>query len=63
LQDYAALCLANGCLRFWVLDRNTKTVTVIQRDGSRRTFGLGETALAAFGGDSLSIAEIFETAG
>jgi Uma2 family endonuclease len=61
LQDYAALCLANGCLQFWILDRDTKSVTVIQRDGSRQTYGLGETlSLAAFGGDSLSVGEIFE---
>ena len=60
LQDYAALCLANGCLQFWVLDRNAKSVTVVHRDGSRQTFGVGETlSLAAFGGDSLSVAEIF----
>jgi Uma2 family endonuclease len=25
LQDYAALCLANGCIQFWILDRNTKS--------------------------------------
>ncbi len=61
LQDYAALCLANGCVQFWILDRNTKSVTVIQRDGSRQTFGIGETlSLAAFGGESLTVAEIFE---
>jgi Uma2 family endonuclease len=61
LQDYAALCLANGCIQFWILDRNTKSVTVIERDGRRQTFGIGETlSLAAFGGESLSVAEIFE---
>ncbi|MGA7237345.1 MAG: Uma2 family endonuclease [Bryobacteraceae bacterium] len=61
MQDMASLCLANGCIQFWILDRNTKSVTVIQRDGSRQTFGIGETlSLAAFGGESLSVAEIFE---
>lgn len=60
LQDYAALCLANGCLQFWILDRDTKSVTVLHRDGSRQTFGLGESlSLAAFGGDSLTVDEIF----
>jgi Uma2 family endonuclease len=29
LQDYAALCLANGCLQFWILDRDTKFGTVL----------------------------------
>ena len=60
LQDYAALCLANGCIQFWILDRNSKSITVLQRDGSRQTFGIGESlSLKAFGGDSLSVDEIF----
>jgi Uma2 family endonuclease len=60
LQDYAAVCLANGCIQFWILDRNTQSVTVIQPDGSRQTFGIGDTlSLAAFGGESLAVAEIF----
>jgi Uma2 family endonuclease len=59
-QDYAALCLANGCLQFWILDRDTKSVTVLYCDDSRQTFSFGENvSLAAFGGDSLSVAEIF----
>lgn len=61
MQDMASLCLANGCIQFWILHRNTKSVAVIQRDGSRQTFGIGETlSLDAFGGESLSVAEIFE---
>lgn len=60
LQDYAALCLANGCLQFWIPDHDSKSVTVIERDSSRQTFGVGETvSLAAFDGKSLAIAEIF----
>lgn len=60
LQDYAALCLATGCLQFWILDRDSKSVTVIQRDGSRQTFGIGDAIpLAAFGGESLAVAETF----
>lgn len=60
LQDYAALCLANGCREFWLVDRDAKTVTVLQRDGSRKTYGIGESLpLAAFGGDALPVAEIF----
>jgi Uma2 family endonuclease len=61
LQDVASLCLANGSIQFWILDHVTKSVTVIQRDGSRQTYGIGETlSLAAFGSDSLSVAEIFD---
>jgi len=60
LQEKAALCLAKGSIEFWILERDPKSVTVIQRDGSRQTFGIGETlSLAAFGGSSLTVAEIF----
>jgi hypothetical protein len=52
--------LAKGCIQFWLLDGKTESVTVIQRDRSRQTFGVGETlSLVAFGGESLSVAEIF----
>ena len=46
LQDLASLCLANGSLEFWIVDRDTQSVTVIQRDGSRRTFGRRRDAFA-----------------
>ena len=60
LEAYASLCLANGCLEFWLVDRDTQSVTVLQRDGNRKTYVPTETLpLAAFGGDSLSVAEIF----
>ncbi len=60
LQDYASLCLANGCIQFWVLEREPRSVTVIQRDGSRKTHLPGESIpLDAFGGKSLAVAEIF----
>ncbi len=60
LQDLASLCLANGSIEFWVADRDSRFLTVIQRDGSRRTFGVGESlSLAAFGGGSLDVAEFF----
>jgi Uma2 family endonuclease len=60
LQEKASLCLANGTIEFWILERDPKSVTVIQRNGSRQTFGMADTlSLAAFGGSSLSVAEIF----
>lgn len=60
LQIYTALCLNSGSIQFWVLERRTKTVNVYHRDGSKQTFGLGESIpLDAFGGDSLPVAEIF----
>ncbi len=60
LELYASLCLANGCIEFWLVDRDSKTVTVLQRDGRRKTYGAGESLpLAAFGGDALPVAEIF----
>jgi Uma2 family endonuclease len=60
LQEFASLCLANGAIEFWIVDRILKLITVVQRDGSRRVYGAGEEiSLAAFGGGSLSAAAVF----
>ena len=61
LQELASLCLANGAIQFWIVDRSLKSITVVQRDGSRETYGVGaEISLAAFGGASLAVAAAFE---
>lgn len=61
LQQYAALCLANGCIQFRVLERKTKSVTVFHGDASRRIFIVGESIpLDAFGGDALEVAQVFQ---
>ena len=33
LREYAALCLANGCEEFWVVDHKAETVTVTDKNG------------------------------
>jgi Uma2 family endonuclease len=61
LQELASLCLSNGAIEFWIVDRVLKSITVIQRDGSRETYGVGTgISLAAFGGASLAVAAVFE---
>jgi Uma2 family endonuclease len=60
LQELASLCLANGTIEFWIADRILKSITVIQRDGSRKVYGVkDEISLAALGGGSLAVAAIF----
>jgi hypothetical protein len=55
------LCLNHGGVECWLVDRKRKSVTVIQKDGSTAVYTPGtEIPLAAFGGDSLSVAAIFE---
>jgi Uma2 family endonuclease len=61
LQELASLCLANGAIQFWIVDRIPKSIAVVQRDGSRQVYGVGdEISLAAFGGGSLAVADVFK---
>ena len=61
LQELASLCLANGAIEFWIVDRSLKSITVVQRDGSRETHGIdAKISLAAFGGASLAVKAVFE---
>src|SRR5580658_4135661 len=30
LQEFASLCLANGAIEFWIVDRTVKSITVVQ---------------------------------
>jgi Uma2 family endonuclease len=61
LQQTVSLCLNHGGVECWLVDRKRKSVTVIQKDGSTAVYTPGtEIPLAAFGGDSLSVAAIFE---
>jgi Uma2 family endonuclease len=61
LQELASLCLANGAIEFWIVDRLLKSITVVQQDGSRETYGVDATiSLAAFGGASLAVKAVFE---
>jgi len=61
LQELASLCLANGAIEFWIVDRALKLITVVQRDGSRQSYGIdAEISLAAFGGRNLAVNAVFE---
>jgi Uma2 family endonuclease len=60
LQRLATLCLANGGWEFWIVDQANRTVTAIQRDGAATAYVIGQhISLAAFGGDTLSVSDIF----
>jgi Uma2 family endonuclease len=60
LAETASLCLANGAVQFWVLDVDRVSITVMHRDGTTSVFGRGQgIPLTAFGGESLSVDEIF----
>ena len=63
LQEKASLCLLNGTIEFWIVESEPDSVTTIQRDGTRKTYVIGESIpLKAFGGDTLEVAEIFADA-
>jgi Uma2 family endonuclease len=60
LQERASVCLNHGAVQFWILDEEQRTVAVLQKDGSRVVYGVGDRVpLPAFGSDSLSVDEIF----
>jgi Uma2 family endonuclease len=61
LRELVSLCLANGAVECWLVDRKKKSVTVIRKDGSTVVYEPGsDIPLAAFGSDLLSVAAIFE---
>jgi len=60
LQELAALCLANGCLEFWILDMDSRTVSVVRSQGFAEVYAAGSAIpLSAFGGGELAVDEIF----
>ena len=61
MRERAALCLANGCCEFWVLDETKRQVAVSMPDGSVTVYHSGDVIpLRLFGGASLAVDEIFE---
>jgi Uma2 family endonuclease len=61
LRELVSLCLANGTLECWLVDRKKESITVIRKDGSTSVYQPGsEIPLTAFGSDSLPVAGIFE---
>jgi Uma2 family endonuclease len=43
INEKIALCLANGCREFWVVDRRLRQITVSTPDGIARTYRSGES--------------------
>ena len=60
LRETASLCLANGCLEFWVVDLDARSITVTRQDGSTSMQASGDSLpLAAFGADTLPVSQVF----
>jgi Uma2 family endonuclease len=60
IREYAALCLANGCEEFWVVDHDKKTVTVTRKNGQSVEYSKGMAVpLALLGDASLGVDPIF----
>ena len=61
LRKTVSLCLANGSIECWIVERQRKPIIVLRKDGT--TFlceGNTEIPLTAFGSDALPLADIFE---
>jgi Uma2 family endonuclease len=60
VREYAALCLANGCEEFWVLDQNGKTVTVTRKNAPPVQYSKGmQVPVSLLGGASIAVDVIF----
>jgi Uma2 family endonuclease len=60
LRQRAIFCLGRGAMEFWIVDTTRKSVTVFHPDGVPAVFSTGDAIpLTAFGGESLSVDEIF----
>jgi len=60
LRERASLCLANGCLEFWMVDGKSRTITVITPDGKSVEYTMADRIpLSLFGGEPLAVADVF----
>jgi len=60
VREYAAVCLANGCEEFWVIDHDHKTLTVTHKDGRSTQYSAGMyVSLGLFEGANLPVDSIF----
>jgi hypothetical protein len=48
INEKAALCLANGCREFWVVDHRLLQIAISTPDGIARTYRSGESIPLAF---------------
>jgi Uma2 family endonuclease len=51
IQEKADLCLANGCLQFWVVDSRLRQIAVSTPDGLTRIYRSGESIPLVFAGN------------
>jgi Uma2 family endonuclease len=60
LRETVSLCLNNGALECWLVDRKNQAVTVIRKDGTTSIYERGaEIPLTAFDSGALPVADIF----
>lgn len=60
LQELVAVCLANGSAECWIVDPDTKSISVLRRDETRQIYNPGDTVpLKSFGAAELSVDEVF----
>ena len=58
IREYAALCLANGCEEFWVIDHSQNTVTCKNGQSIQYSQGM-EVPLPLLSGTSIAVDLIF----
>jgi Uma2 family endonuclease len=60
INEKAALCLANGCRQFWVVDSRLRQIAVSTPDGLTRTYRSGESIPLVFAGNQpLTVDSVF----
>jgi Uma2 family endonuclease len=60
IREYAALCLANGCEEFWVVDHDRKTITVTRRSGESVEYSQAMSLpVELLGGEAIRVDAIF----
>ena len=60
MYEREQLCLENGCIQFWTVDLKKRLIRVATKTEPARFYGPDqEIPLAAFGGSSLKLSEVF----
>jgi Uma2 family endonuclease len=61
INEKAALCLANGCREFWIVDSRLRQIAVSTPDGITRTYRSGESIRLVFADNlTLPVDSVFE---
>ena len=60
MYEREQLCLENGCIQFWTVDMKKRQIRAATKTEPARFYGPDqEISLAAFGGTSLKLSEVF----